>query len=69
MMRPVVAAIFCHICNKYGRRVALLFSIVLITLLILLIAFVSSYQNIEIFALILLICLRLLQDISIIEER
>ncbi|KJH40025.1 hypothetical protein DICVIV_14062 [Dictyocaulus viviparus] len=64
-MRPTGAAIFGHIGDKYGKRVELLLSIVLMTLSTLLIAFVPGYQNIGILASILVICLRLLQGISL----
>jgi len=65
LMRPIGAAIFGHIVDKYGRRVALLLSIVLMTLSTVLIAFVLGYQNIGILAPILVVCLRLLQGISL----
>lgn len=65
LMRPIGAAIFGHIGDKHGRRVALLLSIILMTLSTVLIAFVPGYQNIGILASILLVCLRLLQGISL----
>ncbi|WCR53497.1 MAG: Proline/betaine transporter [Wolbachia endosymbiont of Ctenocephalides orientis wCori] len=65
LMRPIGAAIFGHIGDKYGRRVALLISIILVTLSAVLIAFVPGYQTIGIFASILVVCLRLLQGISL----
>ncbi|BEP31303.1 MAG: MHS family MFS transporter [Wolbachia endosymbiont of Drosophila biauraria] len=64
-MRPVGAAIFGHIGDKHGRRVALLLSIILMTLSTVLIAFVPGYQSIGILASILVVCLRLLQGISL----
>ncbi|MGL9731508.1 MAG: MFS transporter [Wolbachia sp.] len=67
-MRPISAAIFGHIDDKYGRRFALLLSIVLMTLSTVLIAFVPGYQNIEMLASILVVCLRLLQGISLRGE-
>ncbi|WCR57953.1 MFS transporter [Wolbachia endosymbiont of Ctenocephalides felis wCfeJ] len=65
LMRPIGAAIFGHIGDKHGRRVALLLSIVLMTLSTVLIAFVPGYQKIGILASILVVCLRLLQGISL----
>ncbi|WP_374698221.1 MFS transporter [Wolbachia endosymbiont (group B) of Limnophora tigrina] len=65
LMRPIGAAIFGHIGDKHGRRVALLLSIILMTLSTVLIAFVPGYQSIGILASILVVCLRLLQGISL----
>ncbi len=65
LMRPVGAAIFGHIGDKHGRRVALLLSIILMTLSTVLIAFVPGYQSIGILASMLVVCLRLLQGISL----
>ncbi|WP_425386000.1 MFS transporter [Wolbachia endosymbiont (group A) of Barypeithes pellucidus] len=65
LMRPIGAAIFGHIGDKHGRRIALLLSIILMTLSTVLIAFVPGYQSIGILASILVVCLRLLQGISL----
>ncbi|NSM56920.1 MHS family MFS transporter [Wolbachia endosymbiont of Atemnus politus] len=65
LMRPIGAAIFGHIGDKHGRRIALLLSIKLMTLSTVLIAFVPGYQNIGILASMLVVCLRLLQGISL----
>lgn len=65
LMRPIGAAIFGHIGDKHGRRVALLLSIILMTLSTVLIAFVPGYQSIGILASTLVVCLRLLQGISL----
>ncbi|WP_264338570.1 MFS transporter [Wolbachia endosymbiont (group A) of Cheilosia soror] len=65
LMKPVGAAIFGHIGDKHGRRVALLLSIILMTLSTVLIAFVPGYQSIGILASMLVVCLRLLQGISL----
>lgn len=65
LMRPIGAAIFGHIGDKYGRRIALLISIILMTLSTVLIAFVPGYQTIGILASILVVCLRLMQGISL----
>ncbi|WP_255586034.1 MFS transporter [Wolbachia endosymbiont of Mansonella perstans] len=46
-MRSIGAAIFGHIGDKYGRRVALLLSIVLMTLSTILIAFVPGFKTLE----------------------
>ncbi|WP_168464015.1 MFS transporter [Wolbachia endosymbiont of Ctenocephalides felis wCfeT] len=65
LMRPIGAAVFGHIGDKYGRRVALLLSIIMMTLSTVLIAFVPAYQSIGILASIFVVCLRLLQGISL----
>ncbi|WGJ62092.1 MFS transporter [Wolbachia endosymbiont of Frankliniella intonsa] len=65
LIRPIGAAIFGHIGDKYGRRIALFLSIILMTLSTVLIAFVPGYQNIGVLASVLVVCLRLLQGISL----
>ena len=65
LIRPIGAAIFGHIGDKYGRRIALFLSIILMTLSTVLIAFVPGYQKIGVLASILVVCLRLLQGISL----
>ncbi|QOD38263.1 MFS transporter [Candidatus Wolbachia massiliensis] len=65
LMRPIGAAIFGHIGDKHGRRAALLLSIILMTLSTALIAFVPGYQEIGILASMLVVCLRLLQGVSL----
>ncbi|MDD9331439.1 MAG: MFS transporter [Wolbachia sp.] len=65
LMRPIGAAMFGHIGDKYGRRIALLLSIILMTLSTVFIAFIPGHQSIGISASILVVCLRLLQGISL----
>lgn len=65
LIRPIGAAIFGHIGDKYGRKIALFLSIILMTLSTVLIAFVPGYQKIGVLASILVVCLRLLQGISL----
>lgn len=65
LMRPIGAAAFGHIGDRYGRRVALLLSIVLMTLSTVSIAFIPGYQSIGVLASILILSLRLLQGISL----
>lgn len=65
LMRPIGAAAFGHIGDRYGRRVALLLSIVLMTLSTVSIAFIPGYQSIGVLASILILSFRLLQGISL----
>ncbi|TVS90676.1 MHS family MFS transporter [Wolbachia pipientis] len=65
LIRPIGAAIFGYIGDKYGRKIALFLSIILMTLSTVLIAFVPGYQSIGILASMLVVCLRLLQGISL----
>ncbi|MFL3876627.1 Proline/betaine transporter [Wolbachia endosymbiont of Trichogramma kaykai] len=65
LIRTIGAAIFGHIGDKYGKRIALFLSIVLMTLSTVLIAFVQGYQNIGVLVSVLVVCLRLLQGISL----
>ena len=65
LMRPIGAAIFGHIGDKYGRRVALLISIILMTLSTVSIAFIPGYHSIGVLASVLIVLARLLQGISL----
>jgi len=65
LMRPFGGAIFGHIGDKYGRRKALLFSILLVTVPTFSIGFLPTYAQIGILSPILLIICRLLQGICV----
>lgn len=65
LMRPLGAIIFGYIGDKYGRRIALLFSIILMSISSITIAVVPSYQKMGVLAPILVTVLRLLQGISL----
>ncbi|XGA08285.1 MAG: MFS transporter [Wolbachia endosymbiont of Xenopsylla cheopis] len=65
LMRPLGAIIFGYIGDKYGRRIALLFSIILMSVSSITIAIIPSYQRIGMLAPILVTVLRLLQGISL----
>lgn len=60
-MRPLGAVFFGHLGDKYGRKKALSFSIILMSIPTVFIAFLPTYEQIGIFASISLILLRLLQ--------
>ncbi|WP_010298205.1 MFS transporter [Candidatus Odyssella thessalonicensis] len=60
-MRPLGAAFFGYVGDKYGRKRALSFSIILMSVPTVLIAFLPTYEQIGILAPIILILLRLLQ--------
>lgn len=60
-MRPLGAAFFGYVGDKYGRKRALSFSIILMSIPTVLIAFLPTYEQIGILAPIILILLRLLQ--------
>jgi MHS family proline/betaine transporter-like MFS transporter len=64
LTRPIGGTIFGYIGDKYGRRIALMFSVLLASLPCFIIAALPSYETIGIFAPILLISSRLLQGIS-----
>ncbi|WP_333023788.1 MFS transporter [Wolbachia endosymbiont of Pentidionis agamae] len=65
LLRPVGAAIFGHIGDKYGRRIALFISIIIMSLSTISIALIPGYQNIGIIAPILVIFMRILQGIAL----
>lgn len=64
-MRPIGAVIFGHIGDKYGRKIALSSSIMLMSIPTALIGFLPDYSKIGILAPIALLIIRLLQGISI----
>lgn len=64
-MRPIGAIIFGHIGDKYGRKLSLSLSIILMSLPTALIGILPSYEKIGLLAPIILVFIRLLQGISI----
>ena len=64
-MRPFGASIFGHIGDKYGRKAALIISIISMSVPIGFMAIVPTYQSVGILAPVLLVACRLLQGISL----
>ena len=64
-MRPIGAIIFGHIGDKYGRKIALSASIMLMSIPTALIGVLPDYSQIGILAPIALLIIRLLQGVSI----
>jgi MHS family proline/betaine transporter-like MFS transporter len=64
-MRPIGAIIFGHIGDKYGRKIALSASIMLMSIPTALIGVLPDYSKIGILAPIALLIIRLLQGVSI----
>ena len=64
IIRPVGAYIFGHLADRYGRKDALVYALVLMGVSTLAIGLTPAYDSIGIIAPILLICFRLLQGIS-----
>jgi MHS family proline/betaine transporter-like MFS transporter len=64
-MRPIGAIIFGHMGDKYGRKLSLSLSIILMSLPTALIGILPSYEKIGLFAPIALVFIRLLQGLSI----
>ncbi|MBT5389589.1 MAG: MFS transporter [Alphaproteobacteria bacterium] len=64
-MRPFGGIVFGHLGDKYGRKVAFMLSIALVTIPTLGIGCLPSYSTIGLAAPILLILFRLLQGISV----
>ena len=68
VIRPLGGAIFGHIGDKYGRRLALVSSIALITIPTTLMGLLPSYHTIGLLAPIFLTILRLLQGLAVSGE-
>lgn len=68
LTRPIGSIIFGHIGDKYGRRMALLYSIILITFSTFIIGLLPTYKEIGLFSPTLLIILRLLQGLAVSGE-
>lgn len=65
VMRPLGAIITGYIGDRYGRKVSLTFSILLMTIPTTAIGLLPTYEQIGIFAPILILCCRLIQGISL----
>ncbi|QXK92212.1 MFS transporter [Neoehrlichia mikurensis] len=65
LARPFGAAVFGHIGDKYGRKIALIFSIVLMSISITFMMIIPVYNNIGIYAPILLVICRVIQGIAL----
>ena len=65
LARPIGGIIFGHFGDKYGRKKTFTYSIILMAISTICIAFVPTYKQIGILAPIILTLLRLLQGISI----
>src|SRR5665213_1136123 len=64
IIRPVGAFIFGHLADRYGRKDALVYALVLMGVSTLAIGLTPAYDSIGVAAPVLLICFRLLQGIS-----
>ncbi|APZ42319.1 MFS transporter [Acidihalobacter ferrooxydans] len=64
MIRPIGAYLFGHLADRYGRRDAMVYSLVLMGVSTLCIGLTPTYDSIGIIAPILLLVFRLLQGIS-----
>jgi MHS family proline/betaine transporter-like MFS transporter len=67
-MRPIGGIIFGHIGDKYGRKKALMISVLLMAIPTKLIGFLTTYENIRWYSAALLVILRLFQGLSVGEE-
>jgi MHS family proline/betaine transporter-like MFS transporter len=65
LMRPIGGVIFGHIGDKYGRKKALMISVLLMAIPTTLIGFLPTYVNIGWYSAALLVTLRLLQGLSV----
>ncbi len=65
IMRPIGAILFGHVGDTLSRKYALLFAIVSMTVPMLLIAFLPTYESIGVLAPILLIIVRLIQGLAL----
>jgi MFS transporter, MHS family, proline/betaine transporter len=65
LMRPVGAAIFGHIGDRYGRARALLFSVAMMAVPTVLMGLLPTYETIGIAASVLIVVLRMCQGIAV----
>ena len=65
LMRPIGGALFGYIGDKFGRKKALIISVLMMAIPTTLIGFLPTYENIGWYAALLLIILRLLQGLSV----
>lgn len=64
LVRPIGGMIFGHIGDRFGRKKALIFTILLMAIPTAMIGFLPTYESIGVLAPILLVSLRMLQGIS-----
>lgn len=69
MVRPLGASVFGHIGDRYGRRVALMIAILLVSIPSSLVAFIPSYSKIGIASTILLLLIHVTQGIALGAEQ
>ncbi|QOD38801.1 MFS transporter [Candidatus Wolbachia massiliensis] len=69
MVRPLGAFMFGHIGDKYGRKIALMIAIFLISIPSSFIAFIPSYNQIGITSTILLLAIHVIQGIALGAEQ
>lgn len=65
LMRPLGALVFGHIADKLGRKRALLISVAMMAIPSLCIAFLPTYQQVGVWAGILLVLMRMAQGIAV----
>jgi MHS family proline/betaine transporter-like MFS transporter len=65
LMRPVGAAVFGHIGDRYGRARALLFSVAMMAVPTVLMGLLPTYETIGIAASVLIVVLRMCQGIAV----
>ncbi len=65
LMRPIGGIIFGHIGDNYGRKKALLISVMMMAIPTTLIGFLPTYDTLGWYAALLLVILRLLQGLSV----
>ena len=65
LMRPVGAAIFGHIGDRYGRARALLFSVAMMAVPTVLMGLLPTYDTIGIAASVLIVVLRMCQGVAV----
>jgi len=65
MMRPLGGIFFGYIGDKYGRKKALILSIFMMAIPTVLIGFMPTYEQIGIYAALLLVLLRMIQGLSV----
>lgn len=69
IVRPLGAFIFGHVGDRYGRRIALIITILLISIPSSLIAFIPSHNQVGIISTILLLAIHITQGIALGGEQ
>ncbi|MCV3769443.1 MAG: MFS transporter [Wolbachia pipientis] len=69
MVRPLGASAFGHIGDRYGRRIALMIAILLISIPSSLVAFIPSYSRIGVTSTILFLAVHVIQGIALGAEQ